>query len=381
MGDTSQTIEPDTVHETISGTLTDTQDVEASSSTIPSSPLPKDAPIFSDNALPDTDSDLSSPPSSPPPCLPAPILPTYKSAFSFLKRKRSVPNEPGPMADIDHNVRRIQKAAKHGSLKQMQIDLGGETRRTCEDCGMEYFPSVSEDSALHKDFHNMNKKGINVGNTFMKDAGTRSVLPGGERLPEDEAILMIDRRSSLASRNKVKKILGVVNSELSATEIEDKYLWGVLASTSRPPSTRKTSADGSNEGSARFKAFAYLVGDKCIGFCLIEKVSSACQVIDRSKAENEGTCNITQIDSSSILTSDKKDVVLLGVSRIWTSRSRRRQGVALTLLECARKHFFFGMEVTKDLVAFSQPTDSGARLARQWFGSSAGWHVYGSEDC
>ena len=241
---------------------------------------------------------------------------------------------------------------------------------------MEYIPSVSEDSALHREFHNMNKQGVDAGKTLMRDGGTKSVLPARRRLQRNEAILMIDRRSSIGSRNKVKKILEVVNSELSATEIEDKYLWGRMVSIARAMPTRKTSIGESTEGMPRFKAFIYLVSERCVGFCLVEKIGSAHRVTESSVTESAETHNPGQGHSSSISISDKQDVALLGISRIWTSRSHRRQGIASTLLECARRHFFYGMEVTKDLVAFSQPTDSGGKLARRWFEATVGWHVY-----
>jgi len=32
--------------------------------------------------------------------------------------------------------------------------------------------------------------------------------------------------------------------------------------------------------------------------------------------------------------------------------------------------------VPKDLVAFSQPTDTGGQLAKRWFEAETGWHVY-----
>lgn len=351
-------------------------DVEASSSTIPSSPVLKEAQIFSDNALVDTDSDLSSPPSSPPAPVTLQALPARKTAFSFLKRKRS---ERAPLAATSHNARKKPRSKSQGDLKQMQIDLGGDIRKACAECGMEYIPSVLEDAALHRTFHGMNRKGVDVGKTMMKDAGTKLVLPKGKRLQEDEAVVIVDRRSSLASRNKIKKVLEVVNSELSATEIDDEHLWGSIAPSSKVIATRKTSNEGSCEGTARFKAFIYLNGDKCVGLCLIEKLNSAYRVVEPVDAESGELFTVTQDQSSSVSISDQQDVALLGVSRIWTSRSSRRKGIAETLLDCARRHFFYGMEVTKDLIAFSQPTDSGCRLARQWFGAPSGWHVYRDE--
>ncbi|KZF21783.1 hypothetical protein L228DRAFT_283913 [Xylona heveae TC161] len=80
--------------------------------------------------------------------------------------------------------------------------------------------------------------------------------------------------------------------------------------------------------------------------------------------------------SSSISISAKPTSAVLGISRIWTSRSHRRHGIAATLLDCARDRFIYGMKIPKDLIAFSQPTESGVRLAENWFGKDKRWHVY-----
>ena len=350
---------------------------EASSSTIPSSPLQKDAQIFSDNALLDTDSDLSSPPSSPPMPLSSPLRPALKTAFSFLKRKRSAMVEHEPLAESNPNARKIPKSQRALSLKQMQIDLGGDTRKTCEKCGMEYIPSNKEDQALHREFHDMNTDGIEIGQGFLKDKGAKLLALDGRLLRRDEDVVMIDRRCSLASRNKVKKVLEVVNAELSAAYIEDAHLWGDFDRSSRVRVTRETTNNGgSKEGGTRFKAFLYLKGEKCVGLCLVERITSAYQVADAPVPEAMQMRTSENASSSSISISDKQNVALLGVTRIWTSRAHRRQGIAVVLLDCARKHFFYGMEVTKDLIAFSQPTESGGNLAKHWFGAKAGWGVF-----
>ena len=76
------------------------------------------------------------------------------------------------------------------------------------------------------------------------------------------------------------------------------------------------------------------------------------------------------------MTEISPDIALLGISRIWTSKSHRRKGIASALLDCARGNFFYGVEVPKEIVAFSQPTESGGYLAEGWFGEKTGWHVY-----
>ena len=46
------------------------------------------------------------------------------------------------------------------------------------------------------------------------------------------------------------------------------------------------------------------------------------------------------------------------------------------MLESARNNFFYGLQVPKNLMAFSQPTESGGRLAKRWFEAETGWHIY-----
>ena len=362
-----------------------TPDPDASSTTVPSSPGPRDARVFSDPASLDSDSDLSTPPSSPPACLPSPARAGHKAAFSLLKRKRSskdaepeMPMEKQPLKDIAHNARKKPRKVKKPPLTQMQIDLGGDFRKACIECGMEYIPSNREDAALHRDFHDMNSTGLDVGKVLMKDVATRLIAPEKKPVREDEAILMVDRQSSTISRNKIRKILEVINSELSAPHIEDDDLWGGLEPSVRIRATRKRNSEAVDSRGARFKAFVYLVGDNCIGCCLMEKISSGYPVVKQSVNQIEEDVTF-DARSSSISVSDRQESVLLGVTRIWTSRSFRRQGIAETLLDCGRKHFFYGMEVTKDLVAFSQPTESGAQLAKRWYGAETGWHIFKSE--
>ena len=357
---------------------------QACSSTAPSSPQPAESGLFSDNAPINTDQNPQSPPSSPPCRLPSPGPATRKPAFSFLKRKRwahdsvSPRSTKEPLSDIDHNPRKVPRRAKQPTLTQTQIDLGGETRKTCRTCRMEYIPSNGEDAELHKNFHAMNIGGVDLGKAFLKEGGIKKIPTS--RVSEVEAMVVVDRRNTLAVRNKVKKVLGVVNAELSAAEIQNAQLWGGLPPNASNPlkrviETRNARNDGPDKRTVRFKVFLYLVGDKCVGFCLAERIIAAYQVID-AHDKDETSKAISTARSSSITTSTTADAALVGISRIWISKSYRGKGIALELLDCARSNFFYGMEVPKDLIAFSQPTDSGGQLAKRWFEAETGWHVY-----
>ncbi|KAL8701782.1 MAG: hypothetical protein Q9201_004730 [Fulgogasparrea decipioides] len=369
----------------------DPEDRVPSSSTVPSSPPPSGLDEISDPIAAAEDQAAESPPSSPPPRLPSPEHATTKPAFSFLKRKRSlrsrdVPNNASePLADIAPNIQPdLPRPAKKTRLTQMQIDLGGEVQKTCKTCGMEYVPWNKEDAALHKDFHAMKLGGVDVGRKFQSSKDLKKAYPQDKRwLNEGEDMVAVDRKSPLWARNKVKKVLEVVNTELGSAEIKDDELWAALAPHLEGPvqtSKKKKKEDGgSDKEGDRFKAFLHLEGEKCVGVCLAEKITSAKRVIE-SKVDADATAeNASALRSSSISASEDVDVALLGIARIWTSKSHRTRGIARDLLEAARGNFFYGIEVRKELVAFSQPTESGGRLAEHWFGSKTGWHVYGEQ--
>ncbi|KAI4206915.1 MAG: hypothetical protein LQ346_000857 [Caloplaca aetnensis] len=368
----------------------DLEDRVLPSSTAPSSSPPPALSIFSDSVA-SQGRGTRSPLSSPPPEIPSPEPATKKPAFSFLKRKRTLRSRDvpalasEPLADLAPNIQtQPPRPTKKARLTQMQIDLGGEVQKTCKTCGMGYIPSNNEDAALHKDFHAMNLGGVDLGKRFLssKDGGLKRAYPRDKRwLNEGEEMVMVDRKSPLWARNKVKKILGVVNTELGSAEIEEEHLWSALApSTDRfvKRTTKKKKEDEAPDSAGdRFKAFLHIECDKCVGFCLAEKISNARRVVDPTHDRDRKPTDNDVFRSSSISTSTDFDVALLGIARIWTSKSRRGQGIAAGLLETARGNFFYGMEVPKILVAFSQPTESGGKLAERWFASKTGWLVYG----
>ena len=358
-----------------------TSEAPASSVTVPSSPAAAKRALFSSDALQDDDSELSSPPPSPPP-LPSPKPVSRKPAFSFLKRKRPGVDHGSasePLSEITHNARKMPRVTKR-AMTQMHIDLGGDVRKTCRTCGMEYIPSVKEDAALHSKYCAMNVGGVDMGKLFLKDDSVKRIRSERAAWSEREMVVAVDRKSALAARNRVKKVLEVVNTELSSADIEDEHLWSVLDPEKKIIETRRGGGEGLDKRGNRYKTFLYMVDDKCVGFCLAEKISSAFPVVRLKAGEDPENEALATSKSSSVSVSTSADVVLLGVSRIWVSKSQRGRGLAIDLLDCARSNFFYGVEAPKNLVAFSQPTESGGRLAQRWFEAETGWHVYRGDE-
>ncbi|KAG8529341.1 uncharacterized protein KY384_005977 [Bacidia gigantensis] len=353
----------------------------SSSVTISSSPPREEQPLFSSDVFQDNDSPLSSPPSSPPKPAPSPLPTNRKPAFSLLKRKRlesSTKLVKQPLAEIDPNVGKppAKKPQKIGN--QSHIDLGGESRKQCRACGMEYVPSVTEDLALHKKYCGMNASGIELGKAFLKDVTGKRVISEKASRHEKESVYCIERKSSLALRNKVKRVLEVVNAELSAAEIDDGTLWQPLKQAPAENVTlrRRRKSQQSDHRADRFKAFLYLIDDRCVGFCLAEEINQALPVIMPDKRIFKDSAISSSLEISSISTSKHAKLALLGVSRIWVSKAFRERGIGFDLLKCTQGNFFQGIQVPKNLMAFSQPTESGSRLAERWFEGKTGWLVY-----
>lgn len=219
-----------------------------------------------------------------------------------------------------------------------------------------------------------------MGKAFLKDGTVKRVRSERASCNERDMVVAVDRKSATAARNKTKNVLEVVNAELSSADIEDEHLWGALDPEKKVVETRKGSGEGLDKRGDRFKAFLYLVDDKCVGFCLAEKISSAFSVVRSEAEEGQQSEVLTTSKSSSFSVATTADIALLGISRIWVSESHRGSGLALDLLGCARSNFFYGVEAPKNLVAFSQPTESGGQLAERWFEAETGWHIYRGDE-
>ncbi|GKZ55433.1 hypothetical protein AnigIFM63309_000599 [Aspergillus niger] len=358
--------------------------IRESSAAIMSSPSRRNSILLSEGTQED---DLSTPPSSPPPRLSPPPANTRKPTFAFLKRKQSATKDASngtpvtngttttngttngtPLTEVNSNSVRAsvdppkKKAPQPQQppvLKQMQIDLGHEVRRTCATCGMEYVPSNTEDAALHKKFHDMNSTGVDLGKAFMRANASRWVY---EATRFDEGyVVIVDRKASPTAKNQAKKVLEVICKELSSPTIEDEVLW------SQTEAPKHLQQNGVPEKVDRYKVFLHMKDSRCVGACLTERIWES-RPVKKSAASGNGP-------DSSVTVGEERHPAIVGISRIWTSGSSRRKGIAMDLLDCVVSNFIYGMEIPKEQVAFSQPTESGKGLAQSFFGNEE-WHVY-----
>lgn len=357
------------------------------------------------------------PPSSPPPMLEItpPAMKARKPTFSTLEKKKQKEREKlksakrkredddardgsEPLSEIMNSSRGsahppysefqpVQTPrpalSQPKALTQSVLDFGqSNTPITCGQCQMSYTPSVPEDLLMHDMYHNRHNKGIELGKPFMRSAMKWCYevthIPG--------SVVVVDRKISVPARRTVQKVLEVVNKELGSVDIPEAELWG-----------QKTLEGESDDGKKvdNYKVFLHVIDGKCVAICLAERISKAFKVksanvpaqVEDNKEKDSSKEDATpltptssttpQLLSSADLVLEEKTIpAVVGVSRIWTSKTFRKKGIANNLLDCVMTQFIYGLDIEKEEIAFSQPTDMGAALAKGWFGAESGWCVY-----
>ncbi|KAK4497353.1 hypothetical protein PRZ48_011804 [Zasmidium cellare] len=399
-----------------------------SETTAPSSTPSREEAIFSDEATRPT-----TPPSSPP-GFPwervqqkqdatsenaiTQSSPPRKNAFSVLGKRKALEDvsDNGPPRKQSKTIKTKDGASR---MVQMQMSLGQEVQKRCAQCGMEYTASSAEDRKLHDKFHKQNVEGYDVGKDFVSKTLQTNRLPRKfDGVKDGDAIVLLDCTDPWQRKKKGQAVLEIVQKELGAVEIPEKDLWETKGQATDNP---------------KFKAYLYIRGTKCIGFVLTERIKEALEVVQpedvTAKPSQSTKAKTTALaalqarkdaERQTLLEADKRPLQLshtpspaqLGISRIWTSPTHRGQGIAKCLLDTALTHtkscHYFDLvkrvelihnsaaspakkgakkneakqiyhpkiEMKESDVAFSQPTESGARLARRWIGKPYGWLVY-----
>lgn len=274
----------------------------------------------------------------------------------------------------DENVSSKALSKPRKPLVQMQLNFGQPMNKTCKDCGMEYVPSAPEDAALHKKFHAQHINGVVLDRDFLRKAESDRTLWRGPH--GDFIIVLSGSRDSKSWLKKGRAVLDMATTDLGAVEISDEQLWETRHDTLGGDCS--VTAKGSKTVD-RYKLYLYVDGGRCVGLCLAEHIEQAYKVLEgdrlTSGLDKEKPATITESGSKLLSIGDEAQEAAIGISRIWTSRGSRKKGVARALLNCVVRTFGESV-VQKDKVAFSQPTEMGAALARRWFGKQHGWHVY-----
>ncbi|XP_060949692.1 uncharacterized protein LOC133026760 isoform X2 [Limanda limanda] len=244
-----------------------------------------------------------------------------------------------PLSDacLQREVKKLKEADKDGT--QTVIDAGQKHfgAVACNVCGMLYSASNPEDESQHLLFHNQFISAV-------KYVGWKKERILGE-YPDGKIILVLPEDPKYALK-KVEEIREMVDNDLGFQQVETKC-----------PSQTKT--------------FLFISNDKKVTGCLIaEHIQEGFRVIEEPVPEGSEGEKVMFERQRAWCCSITPEPAICGISRIWVVNMMRRLGVASRLLECLRNNFIFGSYLSKDEIAFSDPTPDGKLFATNYFGTS-----------
>lgn len=232
------------------------------------------------------------------------------------------------------------KSKNHKVLKpkykqsRLQFGNGKKTLVKCPKCDMTYSPTALDDKVTHQNYHDLYLKGrkwpSGWGITMNQDISTITPPSSSSGTLKTDRIVMVRPDKP----NEVKaalELMEVVNNELNAPHDENEF-W--------------TTTDGNG------KAFLYIKDGRAVGAVTME-------ILQPGRGR-------WMIYKSKRLVQSQRPSFILGISRIWVSRSNRAAGIASQLLEVGRKYTIYGEVVDKRFLAWSQPTESGGHLASKY---------------
>ncbi|KAJ8010340.1 hypothetical protein DPEC_G00074050 [Dallia pectoralis] len=232
---------------------------------------------------------------------------------------------------------KLQVADKDGN--QAIIDAGQKHfgAVTCGVCGMLYSAANTEDESQHLLFHNQFISAV-------KYVGWKKERILGE-YPDGKIILVLPDDPKYALK-KVEEIREMVDNDLGFQQVETKC-----------PSQTKT--------------FLFISNDKKVAGCLIaEHIQEGYRVIEDAGPEGSEGEKVMFERQRAWCCSTTPEPALCGISRIWVFSMMRRRGIASRMIQCLRNNFIYGSCLSKEEIAFSDPTPDGKLFATHYCGTS-----------
>uniref|UniRef100_A0A8C4X612 Establishment of sister chromatid cohesion N-acetyltransferase 1 n=1 Tax=Erpetoichthys calabaricus TaxID=27687 RepID=A0A8C4X612_ERPCA len=238
---------------------------------------------------------------------------------------------------LQKEIKKLKEAEKDG-IQQTIIDAGQKRfgAVSCNQCGMLYSASSPEDGAQHLLFHNQFMSAV-------KYVGWKKERIFGE-YPDGKIIVVLPDDPKYALK-KVEEIREMVDKDLGFQQVETKC-----------PSNTKT--------------FLFISNDKKVVGCLIaEHIQEGFRVIEEKVPDGPEGEKVMFERQRAWCCSTTPEPAICGISRIWVFSLMRRRGIASRMMDCLRSTFIYGSYLSKEEIAFSDPTPDGKLFATRYFGT------------
>ena len=264
--------------------------------------------------------------------------PGQKSISTFFKSPQQLPTptssplSASPTQSQPHEEPRKSTISPPKQMTQLYLaNLGSATRTTihCSTCQMQYNKIDPNDQKLHKIHHTS----ILHGPLFSKPSNTSSLHTISSSLLSRGSVVVISRSSPREIQKRGVKILETIDLALGAPVNLDR--------------THFFPRDG--------KIFCLLSEEgRIISLVAAERIEFAYRRIAN--------------ETNGVETARDKVNAVMGISRMWTCIAERGRGHCRGLLDECLGGFVWGVNVRKEYVAFSTPSESGMAVARRWCG-------------
>ncbi|XP_051952362.1 N-acetyltransferase ESCO2-like [Xyrauchen texanus] len=232
----------------------------------------------------------------------------------------------------------MRREMKKQTDNQLIIDAGqkhfGAT--TCGSCGMLYSTDSPEDNFQHTQFH---QRFLDT----VKFVGWKKERVVAE-FWDGKIILVLPDDPKYATK-KADDVRQIADSELGFQQVN-------LSS----PSSAKT--------------YLFINHDRMVVGCLVaENIRQAFRVLEQAEEPKDMSKEDFMEHHRTWCCSTLPEKAICGISRIWVFSLMRRKGIATRMLDTVRTSFMYGSYLTKEEIAFSDPTPEGKLFGTKYCGT------------
>ncbi|NXO87347.1 ESCO1 acetyltransferase, partial [Sitta europaea] len=266
---------------------------------------------------------------------------TSQTSESENRAPLSNPSLASKCSNLPSSEEHIQKLKETGKDGDKQLITDGGQKRfgaiSCNICGMLYTVSNPEDETQHLLFHNQFISAVKY--VGWKKERILAEYPDGK-------IIMVLPDDPKYALKKVEEIREMVDNDLGFQQTPLMCY-------------------------SRTKTLLFISNDKKVIGCLIaEHIQWGYRVIEEKvpevSSENEKVIFERQ---KAWCCSTSPEPAICGISRIWVFSMMRRKKIASRMIECLRSNFIYGSYLSKEEIAFSDPTPDGKLFATQYCGT------------